>query len=212
MEKTVLISCPTGGLDPDPSRWLDSLIRIQNQIRALGMGQAFLAPYRMTWDKANNQIWDVAMKYDFDYILRIDDDVHSVPDDAVLKLIQADKDVIGAAYRSRHLPHVWCALNRTDDRTKTLVQIASEGLPVLEEATGEGVQRVDQIGFGMTLIKVAPFKQIPQPMFVGCCAEVPDDTVFADVCASNGIHQYVHMDVKLWHRDISPYLVTIKKG
>ena len=214
MEKSILISTPTCGLDQDPSRYLDSLLKIQNQIRELGMTQAFLAPYRMTWAMANNQIWDTAFQFDFDYVLRVDDDIWGVPDNAVQMLIKADKDVIGAAYPSRHFPHVWCALNiGNGPKDESLIDIAKHDVIALEEIKEtEGIHPVDMVGFGMTLIKVAPFKNCAQPMFTDI-EGVPDDTIFAQLCRDNGIQQYVHMDVRLNHRDFTALLKgCIKKG
>ena len=208
MEKTILVGCPTSALDPDPSRWLDSFIKIQNQIRALKMGQAFLAPYRMAWTAANNHIWENAIRFDFDYILRLDDDVHGVPDNAIEALLAADKDVIGAAYVSRHYPHKWCALNKSPEaKDKSLIDIAKNGECVLQEIQeNTGIHRVDLLGFGMTLIKVASFKGLNKPLFFDAGEDVPDDTIFAQLCNENGIEQYVNMDIKISHRDISPLI------
>lgn len=213
MEKTVLIACPTCGLDQDPNRWLTSLLSLQNQIRANGMGQAFIAPYRLPWWQANNQIWDTAFTYAFDYILRIDDDVWGVPDDAFARLLVSNKDVIGAAYPSRHYPHVWCALNRAPEaKNKSLFDISAEGDCLLKEVAGEGIQPVDLVGFGLTLIKVSTFEGWERPIFSGAQI-VPDDTAFAQKCLEKGVQQHVHMDVQLCHRDIQPILkAKNKKG
>ena len=216
MNKSILIGCPTCGLDPDPSRWLDSLMKIQNQIRAMGMTQAFLAPYRMSWAQANNQIWDTAIRFDFDYVLRMDDDIWGVPDNAVQMLTQDDKDVIGAAYPSRHFPHVWCALNQSSEpgpHPMNLIDIAKHDMLELKEIEEtEGVHPVDMVGFGMTLIKVEPFKSATKPMFSEI-EGVPDDTIFAQLCRLMGIQQYVHMDVRLNHREITALFKScMKKG
>lgn len=199
--KLVLIACPTLGLDPDPTKWLDSLLKIQNEIRKAGMSQGFLAPYRMQWWPANNEIWNTALEYDFDYILRIDDDIWGVPDDAFKRLLEADKDVIGAAYPMRQYPFSMCALKRTEN--VSLIEIAKHNLEMTSEVSGEGIIPVDLIGFGMTLIKMDKFKSWERPVY-RMPQECPDDTYFAQKCLEAGIQQYVHMDVKIGHREVTP--------
>ena len=201
MTKSVLVATPTLGLDPDPDKWLATLMRIQNNIRQHGFSQAFLAPYRTTWWPANNEIWNTAIQYDFDYILRLDDDVWACPDDAFSKLLAADKDVIGALYPMRQFPYSMCAMKRTEN--VSMIEIAQKNLQCMTEISGNGVIPVDLVGFGMTLIKVAPFKALGLPMYEGdqVC---PDDTYFAQKCLDHGIQQYVHADVKLAHREITP--------
>lgn len=200
--KTILVACPTLGIDPDPSRWLTAIMSIQNQIRFLGMGQAFLAPYKKTWWPANNEIWAAAIQHNFDYILRVDDDIWGVPDHAIERLVMADVDVIGAAYPMRHYPYSICALCKGSPN-ENLITAWKNQSGTLEEATGKGVVPVDIIGFGLTLIKVQPFLSWPAPMYQG--QEVcPDDTYFAQKCFESGIQQYAHMDIMLAHRDVTP--------
>ena len=202
--KRILIACPTLGLDPDPNKWLTSLLMIVNDIRRNKMSHACYFPYKETWWPANNGIWDIAFQNEFDYILRLDDDIWGVPPNAFSHLVEADKDVIGAAYPIRQFPYSICAYRRSDD-TLSLVDIwKSQNRMGLEDIKGTGIQPVDLVGFGMTLIKVAPFRLLDRPMYQGE-ANCPDDTYFAQKCLDNGIQQYVHMDVKLCHREVTPH-------
>ena len=204
--KKVLIACPTLGLDPDPDRWLNSLIKILNNVRREGFTHAVFCPYRQNWWPANNEIWDTAFANKFDYILRIDDDIHGVPDDAFTKLLVEDKDVIGAAYCNRRFPYTIQAMIRTDSG-KDLISTFKDNDQTLRYAQWHGykgteVQRVELIGFGMTLIKVAAFKYLERPMYKG--EEVcPDDSYFAQVCLDNNIEQFVHWGVRLKHAHVT---------
>jgi hypothetical protein len=147
-------------------------------------------------------MFDTAFEHGFDYILRMDDDVHGHPPKAFTMLLEADKDVIGAVYPMRHFPYTLCALKRTA-KDENLVEGYKNDTKGLSEIGGKGVQEVDQIGFGMTLIKTQAFKQLPRPIFNGP-ANCPDDTYFAQLCSDNKIQQHAHMDIKLCHREVTP--------
>jgi hypothetical protein len=205
-EPKVLIATPTLGIDPDPDRWLNSLIKVMNNCRREGFTHALYAPYRQLWWEANNNIWDVAFSNKFDYILRIDDDVHGIPYDAFSKLLKADKVVIGAAYPNRRFPYTVQAMVRTQPE-KTLIETFKDNDMTLQSVQFHGykgteIQQVELIGFGMTLIKVAPFKYMERPMYKG--VEVcPDDSYFAQICLDNEIPQYVHWGVKINHAHVT---------
>lgn len=205
MEKSVLIACPTRGLNQDPQQWLASLIVILNDVRKSGFTHATYFPYQMNWWDANNEIWNIALRHKFTHILRIDDDVWNVPMDGFSKLYAADKDVIGAAYPNRRFPYTVCALNRTTE--DSLVDTSSQGNLTLKAVqnygyAGEDILPCDLVGFGMTLIKVAPFKYLERPMYKGQ-ETCPDDTYFAQVCLDNNIKQFVHFGVRLHHRHVT---------
>lgn len=203
-EKRVLIACPTLALNPNPNQWLQSFLSIINGVRRERMTHATLFPYRKNWWDANNMIWDAAFENKFDYILRMDDDVHEVPDEAFSKLLEADKDVIGAAYPSQHFPYFTCAVRKTTNHS--FIDLHKKNIEALEEAKpekdGSQIVKVDLVGFGMTLIKVEPFKYLERPIYKGV-EECPDDSYFAQICADNGVEQYVHFGVRIAHRHVN---------
>jgi hypothetical protein len=132
----------------------------------------------------------------------MDDDVWGIGGTYFSQLYDADKDVIGALYATRYFPYVYAALNRVD-KTKDLLEAYEQKENFLEEAKGKGIQKVELMGFGMTLIKVAPFKLVKRPLFPK--EEIcPDDTYFASICMKNNIEQFVHMNLKMAHREITP--------
>ncbi len=100
--RKILIACPTLGLNPNPMEWFLAYVSIQRQIQKLGFSQAIYTPYRQLWWNANNMIWNVAFENGFDYILRIDDDIHAVPDDAIEKLLLANKISIHVSSNGSH--------------------------------------------------------------------------------------------------------------
>ena len=199
----VMLAVPTMGLMPDPTQWLTSFLTVSESLKALGCHVGVCFPYRMPWDAANNLIFQNAIDADFDYILRMDDDVHGVPADAIKKLFEADKPVIGAVYPMRHFPYALTAFIKKDP-ADNLEKIFGERRFGFTMPPMQGVQKVDLVGFGLTLIKVAAIKHIPRPMFYdmkGC----PDDSVFCQRCADNGVEVWAHMDVQLSHRHVTPY-------
>lgn len=203
--KTVLVACPTLGLDPNPDRWLVSLIATLVNIRKNRMGFMVHCPYRMSWWPANNQIWDIAFNNDFDYILRMDDDVWAIPPDAFTRLVNYDKPVVGIAYPLRHFPYSIAAMNR-NNKTASIIDCHINGDKdpgSMQEVAGTGLQKAELVGMGFTLIRVDDFRQIERPMFKG--TEVcPDDSYFAQVCLDNGIQQWVDMDIRAAHREVTP--------
>ena len=202
----ILITTPTLALDPNPFNYQSSLLKVINQIQAREMGLAYLPVYRQLWWAANNLAWDTALSNHFEYILRIDDDIHQIPDDAVGKLLDAGKDVIGAAYPSRRWPYMTNAMNRTKDIS--LIEIAANNDRCLQYVTekdpnAEGdIVPCELVGFGMTLIKTEKFKLLPRPIFLGNEDVCPDDTYFAQLCLDHGIKQYVHYGVRVSHAHV----------
>lgn len=209
----ILIFTPTLGLPADPHQYVDScLLRVVNQIQALKMGLAYFPTYRQLWHQANNMAWNLAFQHGFEYILRIDDDIHNVPDDAVKKLIEANKDVIGAAYPNRRWPFFTAAMNRTKDlslieiclsrdESAKCLQYVTEDDPKREGERENAIVPCDLVGFGMTLIKTEKFRPLARPIYLGN-EDVPDDTYLAQLCLDNGIRQYVHFGVRVSHAHV----------
>lgn len=207
-EKRILLACPTLGIGvmPDPETWLITLVRIIDGIRKAGYSRACYFPYRRGWWESNNNIWQMAFQHDFDYILRIDDDIWGARPEYIQSLLDAQVDVIGASYPIRQFPYSMCAFNR-EDKNKSLVDSwlqRKENPSAMSEVTGSGVRPCDLVGFGMTLIKVAPFRALNRYPMYQSPDNCPDDTYFAQLCLDNGIQQYVNLDLKLCHREVTP--------
>ena len=203
----VLIFTPTLGLPADPATYQSSLLKVINQIQARQMGLAYFPTYRQLWHKANNMAWDLAFEQKFEYILRIDDDIHDITDDAFGKLLDADKDVIGAAYPNRRWPYFTAAMNRTNEKSLIEIWLTSDKSLQYVSPTSEdpeGIVPCELVGFGMTLIKTEPFKYLQRPLYLGY-EDCPDDTFLAQICLDNGIKQFVHFGVKLAHAHVNYY-------
>lgn len=67
-------------------------------------------PYRKPLQIADNQMARKAIKENFDYVLRMDDDVWDVKEGAIEQLIKADKDMISAVMYGNAFPYQRCAM------------------------------------------------------------------------------------------------------
>jgi len=200
----VLLAVPTMGIHPNPAEWLEGFLMVIEGLKRRGALVGVCFPYRMPWEAANNLIFKNALDGEFDYVLRMDDDVHHIPSNAVDALFDADKPVVGAIYPMRHFPFSMTAFIKQDP-ADSLVKIFNErrfGFKMPE--VWAGVQKVDLVGFGLTLIKMRAIKHIPQPMFkdIGGC---PDDSIFCQKCFEHGVEVFAHMDIQLHHRHVTPY-------
>lgn len=194
------------GVNPNPQEWLSSFITILNNLNREKLGHATFFPFGMNWWESNNEAWNIAFQHGFDYILRLDDDIWDVPQDALSKLLAADKDIIGAAYPARRFPYRVSALNliTKDDNIAETFNSPNTFMQCLQTYAYEGQEpeTCDLVGFGMTLIKVSSFKFCERPMYRGVQI-CPDDSWLAQVCKENGIQQWVHWGVRLKHRHVT---------
>ena len=204
-----LLAVPTLGLYPDPDQWLASFLSVFQQCMLLGMEVTTTFPYRMPWEIANNAVFDLSRDQGFDYILRMDDDMWNVPPNAVQLLLEAQKPVVGAAYPMRTYPYGLCALIKVlPDLTP--VDIWKQQERGFRAASGTGLQQVDLIGFGLTLIRVKDIMGLPRNPFTGM-GHVPDDTWFCQLCHEHGIERWVHLGLQICHRHVTPWNCDLLK-
>lgn len=172
------------------------------------------------------------------HILWLDDDVYDVTLDDLMKLVKADKDVIGGVMHASQFPHAMCVFRRYDTSKKVIDMPADNSMyrlyeiPCLCPRCGQGlshwdikwcpfcgepqdqlIQKADLIPFAFTLMKASVFDRIKKPWF-HCTDGYPTDSWFADRCIEAGIQEYAHMAVRLNHRGVTdktkPYLVNMK--
>lgn len=161
--------------------------------------------YRRPVQLAEEELADLALKSGCTHLLLMDDDIYDVTAEGLFKLLDADKDVIGGIMYTSGFPHAMCAFRRFD-LTKTVAE-----QPRLEETCRlyeipveqrHGVQMVDLIPFGFTLIKTRVFQNLPKPWFK-CDSVAPTDSWFADSVLNAGFEYYCHFDVWLNHRGVT---------
>jgi hypothetical protein len=161
---TVLMACPTFGLEPNPGKWHTTFICALNEFSLRGWKVMTWCPYRRPVVDADNEITSMAITQGYDYIFRMDDDISGFQDGFVNKLIDADKDIISGAMYTAGFPYSRCAFKKKD-KSKTLIEIYEKKLMELEEVEGSGIQPCDMTATPFTLIKTSIFEKIYAPYY-----------------------------------------------
>lgn len=197
----ILFACPILDIRYE---WFMGFVGVWEQLRKrknLQMGLCM--PYRKPVHIADNLMVKEAIKGEFDYILRMDDDIWDIPDNAVELLLSSDKDMISAVMYANSFHYQKCALVKKD-KTQSLIDIARGSSDSLIEAHGEGVIPVDLTATPFTLFKTSLFKKLPEPWFVHS-EDVPPDSYFCQKMLDNGFQPYVHMDIQVTHRGVTAW-------
>ena len=164
----------------------------------------FKFAYRRPVHMAEEELAQFAIDSGCTHILFMDDDIYDVKAKDLLALLDADKDVVGGIMHTSGFPHAMCAFRRYDIKTKVSDQPILKGPARLYEVPIEqrvGLQPVDLIPFGFTLMKTSIFNKIKKPWFK-CDTQAPTDSWFADEVMEKKLSYFAHFDVWLNHRGI----------
>lgn len=181
--------------------WTD-LMTFQHKGKRFHVGYRFV--YRAPVHRAEEQLAELAVQTECTHLLLMDDDIYDVTANDLMKLLDADKDVVAGIMHASGFPYAMCAFRRYDPNSKVADQPILKGPARLYEVPPEqrkGVQRVDLIPFCFTLIKTDVFKKIKKPWF-NPDTQAPTDSWFADTILGAGLEYYAHFDVWLNHRGI----------
>lgn len=182
--------------------WTD-LVTFQHKGRKFHVAYKFI--YRTPVHKAEEMLADLAVQSECTHLLLMDDDIYDVTAKDLMKLLDADKDVISGIMFSSGFPHAMCAFRRYDTKNKVSDQPILKGPARLYEIPPEqrvGIQRVDLVPFCFTLIKTRVFKKINKPWFTSD-VQAPTDSWFADKMLDGKFGYYAHFDVWLNHRKVT---------
>lgn len=184
--------------------WTD-LMTYQHKGRRFHVGYRFV--YRKPVHMAEEELAQLAVDSGCTHILLMDDDIYDVTPEDLLKLLDADKDVISGIMYASGFPHAMCAFRRYSLDTKVADQPILKGPCRLYEVPPEqrvGVQPIDLVPFCFTLIKTSVFAKIPKPWFT-CNTQAPTDSWFMDTVMNAGIKPFAHFDVWLNHRGVTRF-------
>ncbi len=184
----VLIGVPTG----EYARRAD----FYDYVGLLGRpeGSAILYCHDRSPAKSRNLLIDAAQDIKATHILLLDDDMQ-IPSDALMKLLNRDKDIVSGLYVSGSYPHFPVAFDVANEK--------GECLPVyLHGKDPEGLYPIVAAGFGCLLIKMSVFEKLTKP-YVRLgelnCEEWCDDIGFFKRVREAGIKSYLDMGVQLGH-------------
>ena len=126
------------------------------------------------------------------HILCVDSDMR-FPKDALIRLLKANKDVVGINYATRKVPPGYVAF-----KTKGLTNESHVKLQTTPTSTG--LEQCDAIGFGLVLIHTDVFKGLAYPAFEVRYNRDPkmwvgEDVDFCDKARANGTEIWVDHDL-----------------
>ena len=198
----VMIGVPTYGNIAD--RLYENLAHtashaIDNGIEIIGAKLVFNYWQRGSSIPTNrHKICEVAEKVKADYVLMVDSDMAQIPDDAIVRLVNHKKPLVGALYFAKQPPCVPIASRR--DRKGNYVPIINYEK---EETTG-GLLSVDGIGFGMVLLSIPMIQKIMEvkgdrPLF-NMHETKGEDYWFCELAKEAGFPVFVDVGLEIGHR------------
>lgn len=156
---------------------------------------------------ARRKILRMCMDQKCTHILWLDSDMR-FPQDALVRLLNHDKPMVGINYANRMFPTGFVAFSKLDDEV-------SERLETLPESTG--LVEVDALGFGCLLMSQEVFKILPpieeDPWFTydwKAGIEVGEDVHFCKMVQKRGITIYVDQDLSNQCGHIGQMIYTLQ--
>lgn len=119
----------------------------------------FFAPQRMSIDRMRNDAANIALEWEADYLIFLDDDV-LVPVDGVEKLISTNFPVCSGVTLIRGYPYYPMLFDFSDPKCHYLVDWKDK------ESNDCGGTNVDAVGFSFCAIQVNFLKQVSKPYFM----------------------------------------------
>ena len=186
----ILIAIPT-----NKNIETDTFKSIYNLIKPNNAEIVFECFYGYNVDQVRNLMAHYTIQNNFDYIFCVDSDV-VLPKDALIKLLNHDKELISGIYRQRILDKVIPELYIiNDNQTRRAVVDDIEKPQILE---------VSSCGFGCTLIKKDLLVRIGYPQFeyhasIDFSKTISEDSDFCIKTRKVGSHAYVDTSIKCGH-------------
>jgi len=109
--------------------------------------------------KARQQLIEEAQRDGADYLLWLDSDMR-FPKDALIQLLNREKDLIGINYSTRNVPPRFVAIKQRTKFADGGVLVPGEVCPTWEDSAG--VEEVDAIGFGLVLMRMSIIDKMPR--------------------------------------------------
>jgi hypothetical protein len=154
--------------------------------------------------KAQNTIVEAARHWRCEYILFVEDDQWGFPVDGLDLLLSYGKDVVGLPTYKKEYPFLPINGRRVTSGDSLLEKNG------LNSFFGTGVETVDLISFGFTLVRTDVFDRIKNP-FELPYADNPADSYFSQYCDDAGIEKWVDFSFIINHGDLSAKEVPYRR-
>jgi FkbM family methyltransferase len=173
--KNILIAIPTNKyIEPETFK------SIYDLTVPAGYKTHFQFFYGYQVDQIRNLIADWARHYD--YLFSVDSDI-IVPQDALVKMLEADKDVISGLYIQRkpgqHILEIYEPIS-VIRHGQNVTKFGHKNV-AYEDIAGKGIVKVSACGFGCCLIKSDVFRALDYPHFVYHSALNHEQTLSEDI-------------------------------
>lgn len=156
-------------------------------------------------DRVRNAACDRALEWGADYILWWDDDIVA-QDDALIRLFEADKDVISGIAFGRTEPYAMCSYrHKTGD-----YQDLSGFDPIVANEAHTGIKKCDATGTGLMLMKVDVLSDLHKPYF-RWPEEAAEDIEFCSRLRQLGYEIHIDTDIELGHLKFQPEIIMKDK-
>ena len=155
---------------------------------------------------AREQLADMSLKYDCDYLFMVDDDMMTPPD-LFFSLVRHDVDIVAPLAFTRNPPYkpvIYQALEGFDAVSGNSYYVNKTVFNYPKDQLVE----CDAVGFGAVLINTSVFKKMKPPYFMGSHG-TGEDIYFCNQAKKLGCHIYMDTSVKLGHLS-HPLVITEK--
>jgi glycosyltransferase involved in cell wall biosynthesis len=164
--------------------------------------------HKLAW-VADNEAVQYALDNGYDYILRLDDDIYGIEFGDVKKLYNAQKYFITGLMPLGGPPYANVAFKKQfkEDNLIDIALMKSKGKFEEIDESLTGVQEVDMTATPFALIKTETFNMIKRPKgeWFEYIPKCPPDSIFCQRLDEVGIPRYVHMDIRLSHKEVTPH-------
>ena len=184
MTKKILIAVPTNKYVET-----ETMKSIYDLTIPLGYTTELQFFYGYQVDQIRNLIADWGQRYD--YVLNIDSDI-VLPKDALVKMLNADKDIISGLYIQR----------KPNDH---ILEVYDEnGNIPIENIQGRGLVQIEACGFGCCLVKQKVFTDLDYPHFKYTSAidhsnTISEDWYFCQKAKQNGFTTWLDDSIRCEH-------------
>jgi len=194
----ILVACCVIEYD---HQFVPALVEAIREWDRLNKGQLIFFPvWRRLLHLAQNQCVEEAERLECSHVLFVEDDTTAIPKGAIDRLLEYDKEVVGAYAYSRHFPHYPMIYEKPDGKTAGWSGNAPPAVNHIEP--DQGLKKVDLVPFQFTMVKMEVFRTIEKPWFFYNPSRGGTDGWFVDQCANKGIELWCDTDLIVQHAGI----------